>query len=172
MIYGLYHSAAGMLTNEYRQSVLANNIANADTAGFKRDVAAFAERLPARLAGERSGPSAVDMEGLSGGLWLGRTYTDFREATKLDTGNPYDITLDGPGFLAVQVDGQKLYTRDGRLARRYDGLLVAASDGAPILGRGGGPIRLNPQGGQPQFDTQGRVIQDDEIVGELELVDF
>ena len=46
MIYGLYHSAAGMMTNEYRQNVVANNLANADTVGFKQEVTVFAERDP------------------------------------------------------------------------------------------------------------------------------
>ncbi len=172
MIYGLYHSAAGMLTSEYRQAVLANNLANADTVGFKRDVATFAERLPAQQAGERAGPSAVDLAGLSGGLWLGRTFTDYSEATKVRTDSPYDVALDGPGFLVVEVDGQRLYTRDGRMTKSPDGLLVAATDGAPVLGQGGAPIRLNPYGGEPSIDTQGRVTQDGGIVGELELVDF
>ncbi|MBK9120353.1 MAG: hypothetical protein IPM18_12245 [Phycisphaerales bacterium] len=72
MIFGLYHSAAGMMTTEYRQSVLANNLANAETVGFKRDVATFAERLPATLAGLQQGASAVDLEGLSGGCGLVR----------------------------------------------------------------------------------------------------
>lgn len=172
MIYGLYNSAAGMLTSEYRQAVLANNIANADTVGFRRDIATFAERVPARVAGIRHGASAVDLAGLSGGMWLGETFTDHTAGTTVATGNPYDVALDGPGFLAVEVDGQTLYTRDGRMTRRSDGLLVAASDGAPILGRGGMPIRLNPQGGDISVDTQGRVQQDGAIVGELELVDF
>jgi flagellar basal-body rod protein FlgF len=172
MIYGLYQSAAGMLTNEYRQAVLANNIANADTVGFKRDVATLAERMPARLAGDRSGPSAVDLEGLSGGLWLGQTFTDFSDAPKVRTDNPYDIALEGPGFLVVAADGQRQYTRDGRMLKSPDGTLVAASDGAPLLGRGGVPIRLNPYGGPPSFDTEGRVVQDGAVVGELEIVDF
>jgi flagellar basal-body rod protein FlgG len=172
MIYGLYESAAGMLTNDYRQAVLANNIANADTVGFKRDVATFAERLPARLEGERSGPSAVGLEGLSGGQWLGRTFTDYTDAPKIRTDNPYDIALDGPGFLVVQANGQRLYTRDGRMTKSPDGVLVAASDGAPILGRGGIPIRLNPYGGPPSVDTDGRIMQDGGVVGQLELVDF
>ena len=172
MIYGLYQSAAGMMTNEYRQAVLANNIANADTVGFKRDVATFAERTPAQAAGERAGTSATDMAGLSGGLWLGRTFTDFTAGTKTQTGNPYDVALDGPGFLAVQSNGQRLYTRDGRTLLRPDGTLVAASDGAEMLGRGGMPVRLNPFGGQPNIDTQGRISQDGAIVGELEIVNF
>jgi len=172
MIYGLYHSAAGMLTSEYQQNVLANNIANADTVGFKRDVPTFAERLPARQAGRRHGPSAVDMAGLSGGLWLGRTYIDHSPGPKVATGNWHDIALDGAGFLAVQADGQRQYTRDGRLELDRDGFLVAATDHAPVLGRGGLPIRLNPRGGTPSIDTQGRITQDGAVVAELELVDF
>jgi flagellar basal-body rod protein FlgF len=172
VIYGLYESAAGMLTNEYRQTVLANNIANADTVGFKRDVATFAERVPAWQAGQRRGPSAVDLQNLSGGMWLGGTFTDYSEGPKIRTDNPYDVALDGPGFLVVAADGQRLYTRDGRMMKAADGQLVAASDGAPVLGRGGVPIRLNPYGGEPSIDTQGRISQDGAIVGELELADF
>ena len=136
MIYGLYNSAAGMATNEYRQAVLANNLANADTVGFKRDIPVFAERAPAWLAGDRSGPSAPDLAGLSGGLWLGRTCTDFGEASKVKTDNPLDVALDGPGFLSVAADGQRRLTRDGRMRLDTQGRLVAVSDGAPILGRG------------------------------------
>src|SRR3989442_9991693 len=79
VIYGLYQSAAGMMTSEYAQSVLANNLANADTVGFKRDVAVFAERLRADQAGRRDGPTAEGLGSLSGGTWLGRTDVDFSE---------------------------------------------------------------------------------------------
>jgi flagellar basal-body rod protein FlgF len=172
VIYGYYQSAAGMLTSEYRQAVVANNLANADTVGFKRDIATCAERIPADVAGQRHGPSADNLRGLTGGHWLGWTYTDFSAGSKLATGNAYDVALDGPGFFAVDANGQTQYTRDGRFARREDGVLVATSDGAPVLGRGGAPIHLDPRGGEPSFDTQGRVIQDDTVVGELELADF
>lgn len=172
MIYGLYHSAAGMLTNEYRQAVLANNIANADTVGFKRDVVAFAERVPATSAGVRSGASADNLAGLSGGLWLGQTFTDFTETPKTYTANWSDVALEGPGFLVVSVNGEALLTRDGRLRMNADGQLVAAADGAHVLGRGGGPIQLNPRGGEPRIDEEGRIIQDGTIVAELELVDY
>lgn len=172
MIYGLYQSAAGMMTSEYRQAVLANNVANADTVGFKRDVATFAERVPAWRAGRRQGPSAVDLEGLSGGMWLGQTFTDHSPGTKVATGEWHDVALDGPGFLVVQVNGQPQYTRDGRLLMDRDGFLTAATDGAPVLGVGGMPIRLNPRGGTPSIDAQGRISQDGAVVAELELVDF
>ncbi len=172
MIYGLYHSAAGMLTTEYRQAVISNNLANADTVAFKRDVATFAERLPESSVGLRRGPSAADMAGLTGGLWLGRTCTDFSAAGKIVTNNALDVALDGPGFLAFEAGGQVLYTRDGRLRRNSEGLLVSAADGAPVLGRGGAPIRVDPAGSEPTIDQYGRVTQDGVLVGELELVDF
>ncbi len=172
MIYGLYNSAAGMMTNEYRQAVLANNLANAETTGFKRDVAVFAERQPASTAGLRHGPSARDLQTLSGGLWLGETLTDHTEAAMIRTDNPLDVAIDGPGFLSVAVDGQQLYTRDGRLMMNRDGALVAAVDGAPLLGRSGQTIQLNPLGGQPRIDTNGYVIQDGQRMAQLALTDF
>jgi flagellar basal-body rod protein FlgF len=172
VIYGLYQSAAGLLTTEYRQDVLANNIANADTIGFKRDVATLAERDPAATSGQRSGPSAADLSGLSGGLWLGRTYTDHSAGTMMPTGSPTDVALDGPGFLAVQGKNGTQYTRDGRMTVRLDGVLASVVDGAPMLGVGGTPILLNPRGGSISVDERGRVQQDGAVLGELQVVDF
>jgi flagellar basal-body rod protein FlgG len=174
MIYGLYNSAAGMLTTDYRQGVLANNIANADTVGFKRDIAVFAERIPASQAGRREGPSARDIAGLSGGLWLGKTHTDFAEGQKLQTDQWHDLSLDGPGFFVVQVDDGPQYTRDGRFIMDQDGWLRAATDGAPVLGRGGRPVRLNPFGSREnvRVDDVGHIFQDDALVGQLALADF
>lgn len=171
MIYGLYHSAAGMMTNEYRQSVIANNLANADTVGFKRDVPVFAERATAAAAGERSNPTSGLLEALSGGLWLGPTYTDFSEGSLVRTGNPLDVALDGPGFLMVESNGQPLLTRDGRMLMDPFGRLVAAVDGAPMLARGGGPIALNPRGGTPTVSQEGWIVQDGQRVAQLALVD-
>jgi len=171
MIYGLYHSAAGMLTNEYRQDVVANNLANAETPGFKRDIASFAERRPAAVAGVRTGPSNESLAALSGGLWLGQTVTDFRPGS-LQPGGPLDIALDGPGFLKVAADGKQYATRDGRMVIDNDGRLLSAADGATILGMGDIPIRLNPRGGDPQIDEDGRISQNGVIVGQLALVDY
>ncbi|MFH1747511.1 MAG: flagellar hook basal-body protein [Planctomycetota bacterium] len=172
MIYGLYNSAAGMMTNEYRQNVIANNLANADTVGFKQQVAVFAERQPESVSGPRQGPSAPDLAALSGGLWLGRTYTDHGAGSLVYTDRSQDLALEGPGFLVVEDQGQQLYTRDGRLIKDADGYLRSAADGVAILGTGGVPIRMNPHGSQPTFDEDGRVLQDNLVVGRLAIVDF
>jgi flagellar basal-body rod protein FlgF len=171
MIYGLYQSAAGMMVNEYRQDVLANNLANAETVGFKREIASFAERLRASEAGRREGPSNDLMEALSGGIWLGRTQTDFSEGAPIKTDNPLDVLITGPGFLRIGADGQEYLTRDGRMLMDADGWLVSATDGASILGQAGQPIRLNPHGGEVMIDEDGRVRQGEMTVGQLGLVD-
>ena len=174
MIYGLYQSAAGMMTNEYRQNVLANNVANAETIGFKRDVPVFAERIPADLAGLREGPSAESLAAMTGGIWLGRTETDFSAGGLVSTENPLDVALDGPGFLAVQVGDEVQFTRDGRFTTTPNGQLVAISDGAPILGVGGTPLMLDPRAGldHVQIDEDGRIFQDERYVGQFQLADF
>ena len=170
MIYGLYQSAAGLMVNEYRQDVLANNLANAETVGFKREIASFAERLRASEAGRRNGPSNNLMEALSGGIWLGRTDTDFSEGATIKTDNPLDVLITGEGFLRVSANGQEYLTRDGRMLMDADGWLVAATDGAAILGQAGQPIRLSPRGGEVVIDQDGRIRQGELLVGRLGLV--
>jgi flagellar basal-body rod protein FlgF len=172
MIYGIYHSAAGMMTNEYRQNVIANNLANADTVGFKQDLAVFAERLPESAMSAGRGSSTAGLESLSGGLWLGRTDTDFSQGALVRTQNQLDLALDGPGFLVVEVNGQPQYTRDGRLLRDAQGTLRAATDGAAVLDATGTPLIVNPFGGDPTIDEDGRVWQDGGVVGQLGVTDF
>lgn len=170
MIYGLYHSAAGMLTNEYRQAVLANNLANADTVGFKRDVAIFAERRRADDAGFRTNASDSATDGLSGGVWLGATHTDFTDGKFVRTENPLDVALEGPGYLMVERDGVPLLTRDGRMMMDRGGRLISAADGSPMLTDNGAPIVLNPNARNTSIDETGRISQDGAIVGELGVV--
>lgn len=170
MIYGLYTSAAGMLVGEYRQAVLANNLANADTVGFKRDVAVFAERRPAWAGSAVRGPAELLKE-MSGGVWLAGSFTDHSFGSLQKTGAPLDVALDGPGFFVVEKNGREYLTRDGRLTTDARGRLIAASDGATVVGSGGQPILVNPVGAAPRIDEVGRVIQDGAIVGELAIVD-
>lgn len=160
------------MVNEYRQNVIANNIANADTAGYKRDVAAFAERVPAWEAGLRDGPSDPLMSPATGGLWLGRTHTDFAPGSFQQTGEPLDAAIDGPGFFVVNSGGKDLYTRDGRFITDDRGQLRAASDGAPVLNAGGAPIILNPTARGTNITTDGNIVQDGVTVARLAIADF
>ena len=115
MIYGWYNSAAGMMVNEYRQGVLANNLANADTVGFKRDVAVFAERMPASIAGRRHGPSAAGLRtsrSKSADRSEATQCTAFPEASSPHGSNPCPV----PTSATREPAGTKSATASSRLA--------------------------------------------------------
>lgn len=171
MIYGLYQSAAGMMTHEYRQDVIANNLANAETPGFKREIAVASERRPESPAGAHRGPSDQLLKTLSGGVWLAQTETDFGEGALVHTENPLDVALAGPGFFRVQKGDQTYLTRDGRFTTQPDGSIVSVTDGAQVLGGGGIPLRINPRGGKPTIDDIGRIFQNRIEVGRLSVTD-
>ncbi len=79
MTYGLWLSAGGLQINQYRQDIVSNNLANVDTAGFKRDLAVIHER-PVE-AHNANGPSLGHklLDRLSGGNWVRPTYTSFEQ---------------------------------------------------------------------------------------------
>ena len=127
MQYGLYVSAAGALANSYRQDVIANNLANVETVGFKRDLALFtSRRTEAEETGQRRNTTAL-LEGLGGGLFALPTYTDFSPGGLEDTGRDYDVAIKGQGFFQVNKNGETFYTRDGCFALNQANELVTLS---------------------------------------------
>jgi len=129
MIY-LAMSAARQMMNGQAQA--ANNLANANTTGFKADFDAY-RAMP--LFGEGH-PSRVF-------ALAERPGVDFSTGTIEHTGNALDVAISGDGFLAVQApDGSEAYTRAGEFQLTATGQLLTA-DGLPVLGNGG-PIALPP----------------------------
>jgi flagellar basal-body rod protein FlgF len=173
MVYGLWQSAAGLQVQEYRQAIIANNLANADTPGFKADRIAFQERLNAATArGDTRARNPV-LDRMTGGLLETSVYTDFTQGSIVPSNNPLDLAIDGDGFLTVQTKDGSRYTRDGRLAMTAEGLLVHAASGRPVLGTDGQTIVVDPTAGKPvRVDDTGEVRQGERIAGRLALVDF
>ncbi len=123
-------SAARQMMNGQAQA--ANNLANANTTGFKADFDAY-RSMP--LFGEGH-PSRVF-------ALAERPGVDFSTGTIEHTGNALDVAISGDGFLAVQApDGSEAYTRAGEFQLTATGQLLTA-DGLPVLGNGG-PIALPP----------------------------
>ena len=122
--YGLWLSAAGMKVNEHRQTILANNMANANTTGFKHDLAVVRQRL---IASEARGNGATAthsvLDGLSGGVQVEATFHSFVQGRIEKTGRPLDIALHGDGFLTVSDGENTRYTRDGQLTTNAVGEL-------------------------------------------------
>lgn len=173
MIYGLYQSAAGLQAQDYRQTLLANNLANVDTPGFKPDRVTFQERLVRSLAQNDAAGRHDVLDALPGGLFETRVYTDYAPAGLETGGGPLDTAILGDGFLRVHTaDGDRV-TRDGRMVMDESGRLLHAASGGEMLDVQGRGIVLNRNdGGAIRIDDTGRVFQGERLAGRLAVVDF
>ncbi|MBV8781664.1 MAG: flagellar hook basal-body protein, partial [Phycisphaerae bacterium] len=174
MIYGLYLSAAGVIANSYRQDVIANNLANAETDGFKRNTTAFQQRLTEaqlhRAAARNSNPI---LEGIGGGLLSSPTRTDFTQGEFEVSDNPLDVAIQGKGFVAVDDHGSTRLTRAGNLTLDKDGNLIL-DNGANdrVLGKDMKPITLDPtHPGQVSISAQGEINQNGKLLATLGMFD-
>ena len=157
---------------ERQLDVVANNIANVNTTGFKADKSLFEEYLTSgahedNFVGSDRRVSYVQDRG---------TFRDFTQGAAEQTKNPLDIAIDGSAFLVVQTPAGERYTRDGGLQLNNQGQLVTAA-GNPVLGTGGPivfqptdhDINVTPDGTITVVEGNGRT---DSIRGKLRLVSF
>jgi len=128
MIRGLYTAATSMIMQMEKMDVIANNMSNADTTGYKKDTlvqTAFHEELTKRidmLGGDKIG-------GMSNGVATSNIRTDFKQGNLKNTGGPLDLALDDAGFFCVNVntkDGnsKEMYTRNGSFTLDENGNLI------------------------------------------------
>jgi len=174
MLYGLYLSAAGMQAQEYRQNVTANNLANAQTTGFKRDLAMVQSRLEATH--EDPGMLQYRVPVLSqqgGGVLAMPTMMDMSQGMLLATHSPTDVALKGSGFFTLQGDktGEPFLTRDGHFAIDSEGTLVASATSRAVLGADGNPIKLANPSLPISIDDRGQLQQAGATVATLGLTD-
>ena len=138
MIQALYSAATGMQAQQLNLNTIANNLANANTTGFKKDKIEFEDLLyqNPKIAGAQAGsestltPTGVEV---GGGTRVVSTAKVFTQGTLTQTGGQFDLAISGDGFLAVQrPDGTTGYTRNGAL--HVDGTgKVTTSDGMPVM---------------------------------------
>ena len=142
-------------------SLLANNLANATTSGYKSD---------SEFYGLYTSPDAYSSSEASTLPSIERQWTDFSQGTLQPTGNPLDVALSGPGFLTVAGPGGDLYTRNGNLHVSRTGDLVG-SEGFSVRGVGGGAIHLT-SGAPVEIAPDGTVRQEGHTLGQLAVVNF
>jgi len=168
MITGLYAAANGMLAMEDRQAVIANNIANAATAGFRRQIPVV-KGFDEILLEEARHPFRFNVERApGGGVKTVETFSDTRSGGVYTTGNPLNVGLLGPGYLVVDTPKGERFTRNGELTVDVDGQLATA-DGYKVQGDGG-PIDV--RGGAVTIDESGMVRVDGVPAGQLRIVEF
>jgi flagellar basal body rod protein FlgG len=172
MLYGLYLSAAGVQTNSYRQDVIANNIANAETVGFKRDLALFQQRrTEVQEKGLSPFRSNALLEKLGGGVFASPTLIDHTQGELENTGNNLDVAIVGQGYLQAQHGDQQTLTRDGRILINHKGhLALANNENFEILDTKGKPIAVDPSV-PPNIDKEGVVTQKGRPVGRIAVID-
>lgn len=126
MIYGMYLSAQGADAAAFHQSVLANNLANAGTTAFKRDIPLFRAHQPFDVEHLQPPAAPETMNLQTGGLSVEGTVTDFSPGSLKSTGNQLDLAIvsQSPAFFEVGAGGQKFLTRNGRFSLGQDNQLV------------------------------------------------
>lgn len=138
MIQSLYSGATGMEAQQLNLNTIANNLANANTTGFKRSKIEFQDLLyqKPRASGADAGGGNIVPTGVEvgNGSRVVSTAKLFTQGQLTQTGEKYNIAIDGDGFFEVQKpDGTSAYTRDGALKVDNQGR-VTTSDGLPLLG--------------------------------------
>lgn len=178
MVKGLYTAYTGLINEQNRMDVLTNNLANASTVGFKKEGStsqAFNDVLAYKIKDTTDGWSARPLGGISMGVKIGETYTDFSQGSLRSTENTFDVAISGSGFFAVEFTNKvgvtsTKYTRDGSFILNKDGYLVT-KDGDWVLGSNNNRIQLNPN--LPAvIDQAGNIWQDDRQVATIGITDF
>ena len=179
MLRGLYTAYTGMRNEQYRMDIMSNNLANADTTGFKKEGStsqAYAEVMAVKIKDVSENPNTPKRLGnMSLGVKIGETYTDFSQGSLRDTGNTYDIAIGGSGFFNIEFTNKAgetstKYTRDGGFTITKDGYLVT-KDGDYVLGENG-RIQLSTTAGTTVFDRSGNIFKDNRLVASLKITDF
>lgn len=156
-------AAAGLRSKAESLDILANNLANANTSGFKADLERFT-----RYAGE--GAESDPAFGLNSPNWvpdMERHWIDFTQGVAERTGRGLDLAIEGKGFFSVAGPQGKLYTRNGNFETKPDGTLVTGQ-GYAVLDATGSPIKVDPSR-DVEITSSGAIFQQGEPVATIPL---
>ena len=170
MIEGLFISGSGMLPKATQHETIANNLANSEVPGFKKDSLFMREVREAmkRHSGDYPDWRLNRFEG---------AWTDYEQAELRHTGDVFDLAIHGKGFFAIQTPSGVQYTRNGNFSKNDQGALVNPQ-GYSVLGQGGDPIIIPDDFQEPIIDGAGIVrvrdenLGEDTVVGRFQVVDF
>jgi len=156
-------AASGIRSRMESLDLLANNLANASTAGFKADREFYSLYVS---------PEAVDpaMDQPTTAPVIERHWTDFSQGLLTSTGSPFDLAISGRGFFSVQTPQGVAYTRNGNFRPTADGRLIT-SEGNELLGKDGKVLRIDPAK-SVEVSGDGLISQDGQPAGQMAVVDF
>jgi flagellar basal-body rod protein FlgF len=159
-------AASGMRARMESLDMLANNLANATTVGYKSDREFYSLYASAEAtAGSLESPEGADTVPVIESHW-----TDLSQGILRTTGNSLDRAIDGSGFFTVKGPGGSLFTRNGNFQLSPSGTLVTA-DGYAVLTANGGTIQSQSEA-PFEITPDGTVNQQGQALGQLQLVNF
>lgn len=192
MLRSLYSGVSGMKSQQTRLDVISNNIANANTIGFKSSRANFSDILSqttANASGPRATVGGIDGKQVGLGVQVGAIDTDMGQGIQNTTGRALDLYINGSGFLVFERDGNngQVYSRNGALKIDANGNLTNA-DGLRVMGYAPGgaltPITVPAQNaageklveGHVSIGPDGKVTArygaEDEVIGTVSIATF
>lgn len=160
----LYVGLSRQVVLRREMDIIANNIANLDTTGFKVE-SILQKENPRAPAVTEGGPRPVKFVVADG------VARDFRQGVLTTTGAPLDMAIEGEGFFQIQTPQGPRFTRDGRFTTDPSGRLVTQA-GQPVLDEGGGEITIDPEKGVVSIGADGTMTQGSEQVGKVGMFDF
>lgn len=186
MVKGLYTGYTGMINEQKRLDVVANNLANAATTGYKKEGMvhqSFDHELAIKIKDTSSARLPQRIGSISLGVKVGETYTNWDQGSYQMTDNASDLALAGNGFFAISYtskngDTSIKYTRDGAFTVDNQGYL-RTGDGDYVLNQYGARNSLNQPANYVRIDpnsdytidNQGYIYQNDQVVGQVGVVD-
>ncbi|HHX12082.1 MAG TPA: flagellar hook-basal body protein [Clostridiales bacterium] len=178
MVRGLYTAYTGMKNEQKRLDIVANNLANAATVGYKKESVtnqSFDEVLTIKVRDESEAYNDRPIGRMNLGVKLGEVYTDYNQGSIRQTSNTYDMALDGKGFFNIAVSNRlgevsTKYTRNGSFTMTNDGFVVD-KDGNRLLGEGG-EIVVPAEAAEVIVDESGGVYADGAFIDRILVTDF
>lgn len=164
----LYVGLSRQMTLKQQMDLIANNIANSDTVGFKVESLLLREDVqqPSRKLSAGVNPTEKITFVQAAG-----TSRDYGQGALKQTGGVFDLGLAGDGFFAVQTPNGVRYTRDGRFSMNAKGQLVDVA-GNTVLSGGNSPIQIDPTKAQPSIAHDGTISQDGLVAGKIGMFKF
>lgn len=170
MMRSLWTAASGMVSQQTNVDTIANNLANVNTVGYKKESAEFKTLLYQTIQDtttDNNGEPKPTSAQVGLGVRNSAITTQYTQGSLQETGNTYDFALQGSGFFMVRLaDGSTGYTRSGSfsLATGTEGMVLATSSGNPVLDVNGNPIVFGPEYDTSKLtvDTNGTFSYPDE----------
>lgn len=178
MVRGLYTAYTGMSNEQKRLDIIANNLANSATVGYKEENVtnqSFDKVLAVKVRDESEAYNDRRIGGMSLGVKLGEVYTSHGQGSLRQTGNSYHMALEGQGFFAMSVMDRAgneaiKYTRNGTFTVTRDGHIVD-TDGNHLMGEAG-EVLLPNDAADIVVDETGGIYADGVFIDNVLISDF